>query len=337
MDNVKLLDCTLRDGAYVVDFEFGKSNIIKIINTLIKSNVEYIECGFLGENNNPNKVLFNNLGELYDTIPQYPENIKFALMLNFADKNKFDFESDINLKYKNRICIRIAFFKNERMNALEFTSYLKKLGYNVFLQMMVTHMYTENELLDYINRVNEVSPYCLSLVDSFGTFYNSDIERYFNVINNNMNDTILFGFHSHNNIQMAYSNCVKFIELANNSRNIIIDSTVYGMGRGAGNCPTDLIMSYLNSENKRYNITEIFDIYEFNLKQIHETNYWGYSIEYLLTAQLGINPAYIWYLQKKNIKSLYLISKILNLIPEDSKHYLNVKFIDYALDKEHNG
>jgi 4-hydroxy 2-oxovalerate aldolase len=326
MKKIYLLDTTLRDGGYVNDFKFNYNKVFNIVSSLQDSNIDIIECGILGDNNTDAQLTkFNSLEEANCILPKQSGNCMFAIMLNYAEKDLFSFKeyngSGIEI-------IRLAFFKSDWYDALKYAKKLINLGYKVFLQAMATSMYDTSDLIKLLYVVNEIKPFAFYIVDSFGTLNNKNITSLFYDIDYLLNKDIIFGFHGHNNQQLAFANTVKFIELAK-ERKVSIDSSVFGMGRGAGNCATELISQYLNNcYLKRYNVTKLLEIHKDYISKIYEENGWGYSIEYFLTACRDINPAYIWYMKNKNITDVDLINKILDLIPEESKYFLDKNCID---------
>lgn len=120
-----------------------------------------------------------------------------------------------------------------------------KKGYKVFVQPMVSLNYTDEEFLSLIQLVNHIKPYAFYIVDSFGMMNKKNLIRLFYLVEHNLDESIWIGFHSHNNKQLAYSNAQCLID-TQTARNLIIDSSIFGMGRGAGNLNTELIVEYLN-------------------------------------------------------------------------------------------
>ena len=135
--------------------------------------------------------------------------------------------------------IRVTFHKKDMLPALEQCRRLKEKGYKTFLQPMVALRYTDAEYLELIRLANEVGPYAFYLVDSFGTMKRKDMLRFFYMIEHNLREDIVIGFHSHNNLQLAYANAQTLVDLQT-SRSLILDSSIMGMGRGAGNLNSEL-------------------------------------------------------------------------------------------------
>ena len=196
-------------------------------------------------------------------------------------------------------------------------------GYKVFVQPVGTTSYSDEQLLQLIKHVNELQPYAFYLVDTLGLMHPNDVLRFFYLIDHNLQKTIHMGFHSHNNLQLSYSNCQTLAQLVT-ERIISLDSSVYGMGRGAGNLNTELIANYLNERNgRKYEIEpllEVVDEYILNIKKDHE---WGYSVPYYLAAINGCHPNYASYLSQKQTLTVKNIGTILRMIEPENRSLFN--------------
>ena len=165
MSNIKILDCTLRDGGYVNNWDFGHKNICKILTNLINAKLDYIECGFLKpiEYNN-NKSLFSNIDLLSKVIPLESKHTQYTLMINFGE-----YDSDnIPLCANKNIALRIVFKKEQRLQAFKYCKSLKDKGYDVFVNPMHTNTYTSYELLELVKMVDELHPKGFTIVDTTG-------------------------------------------------------------------------------------------------------------------------------------------------------------------------
>ena len=249
--NIKILDCTLRDGGYVIDWNFGKDKIQSILENLHNSNIEYIECGFLKETEfNKNKTFWNSPEQL---IPLIQSDKNYTLMINYGEYDISNFSKCQNPNIK----IRVAFKKHNQEEAFKYIQKLKELNWGVFANPMNTNTYTNEELLILIENFNRIIPDCVTIVDTFGNMHETEVEKIFKIFNKNLNEHISLGFHSHNNLQLSFSNTKALLNLSP-QRDLIIDSCIYGMGRGAGNLCTELIIKYLNDNfNKNYQIESI--------------------------------------------------------------------------------
>ncbi|MBR6013820.1 MAG: aldolase catalytic domain-containing protein [Selenomonadaceae bacterium] len=333
---LKLLDCTLRDGGYVNNWQFNHSNFDKIIVGLQKANVDIIEVGMMVKNSSEEfTTKFSN----FEQIPKIPhiENSRtlFTVMFTMGEAK------GIVVPPKNTVeidAIRLAYFKTDYIAALKLAKELKEKGYQVFLQAMATFMYSDSELHEMIIRVNELQPQYFCMVDSFGVMYADDILHMLHSIDSALDARIGLGFHAHNNQQLALSNVITFISAAENlNRDICVDASIYGMGRGAGNVPLELLMQYLkNKKNANYDAEKILSLWNEYLIEDYKTYGWGYSWEYLLTAKNEINSAYIWYLKTKNINDMETTKKILNDIPKEWRYTLRRDVVDPLIVK-HKG
>lgn len=248
MNKISILDCTLRDGGYINKFNFGEQTISKIITKLGDACIDIIECGFLitGESDK-DKSLFDCVESISESIIEKKENTIYVAMIAYGDISI----QEISCRNKKSIDgIRITFHENEIDEAIEFGNELKSKGYLVFMQPVGTAFYTDAELIKLVIRINQMQPYAFYLVDTLGTMYKNDILRLFYLVDHNLKKEIAIGYHSHNNLQLAFSNAQELTEI-HTSRHIILDSSVFGMGRGAGNLASELITRFIN-DNVEY-------------------------------------------------------------------------------------
>ena len=224
--------------------------------------------------------------------------------------------------------IRVAFHKGDLEGAVSLCNEISKKGYLVFMQPMVTNNYSDIELLNLIEKVNQMEVYAFYIVDSFGVMKQSDLLRRFYIIDNNLREDIIIGYHAHNNLQMAYSNAQSFIS-TRSKRSRIVDSSVFGMGRGAGNLNSELFAEYLNENHgKSYKIYPLLDIIDSILNKIYIDHYWGYSLPHFLSATFNCHPNYATYLSEKNALTVKSISDILNQISDDKKTSFDKQYIE---------
>ena len=227
--------------------------------------------------------------------------------------------------------IRIAFFKPEYAAAMRKAEELKEKGYLVWLQAMATFLYSREEMERLLDAVNRVRPDGFYMVDSFSTMYGEDVRQMADQILARLSPDIQFGFHAHNNIQLAYANVIEFFSVPTD-RALIADGSIYGMGRGAGNVPTELMMEYLNKfAGGKYDIMKVLRVFQQEIRPIFRQYYWGYSPEYYLTASKGTNSAYSWYLGNREIRDLTDLDEILDRIPPEVRYTLSREAADEAV------
>lgn len=319
---IKILDCTLRDGGYINDWTFGKENIRSIIDNLALAGIDYIECGFLKECKiNPDKTFFKSPNDISNTGQNY------TFMVNYGEYDISNFGECKNPNIK----IRVAFKKHNKDEALKYIDTLVKSGWSVFANPMSTNTYSKEELEDLINKINKIKPYGLSIVDTLGNMYEKDVKEIFDFIDKYLAKRIAIGFHSHNSMQLSFSNTKALLRKGIN-REVVIDSCVYGMGRGAGNLCTELITKYLNDNYARdYKISPILKIIEL-IKPFYEKKPWGYSTPYYIAAIHGCHPNYAGFFVEKGVSDEN-INQLINLIPADKKLSFDINLANFLIQQ----
>ena len=321
MRAIEVLDCTLRDGGYCNQWEFGCNNIKKIISGLNSAGIEISECGFLTQSVTyvPGVTKFASVDQMAEFLPEKRDGKLYVAMMNYGEYNLTTLPEHDGTSIDG---IRVAFHKKNWKDALKICKEIKEKGYLVFIQPMVSLSYSDEEFLEMIRCVNEFEPYAFYIVDSFGEMKQSDLMRLFYLVEHNLKDGIRIGFHSHNNMQLAYSNAVALVDM-HSRRNLIIDSSVYGMGRGAGNLNTELFVEHLNNEGYgSYVLPPLLNIIDEILNTFHERNFWGYSLPNYISAKHHAHPNYAFYLDSKKTLTVEGMDKIFEmLIPEKRVNY----------------
>ena len=318
-NKIHILDCTLRDGGYVNDWEFD-SNLAKgVIDGLYESGIRVIEIGIMGIGGEAGKsTKFSSFKDAEPLLENRKKDCKYAIMINQTGFENFDIP---NRSDKTVDIIRLAYFKREIHDAMIFAKSLKDKGYEVFLQAMATFMYSDDEIEDMLKKINDLKPQAFYIVDSFSNLFPEDITSMANSVLSRLNRDIDFGFHAHNNIQMAFANAIAFMNVED-GRKIYIDGSIYGMGRGAGNVPVELLMDYLNRRVKQYNIEVLLKSYQDYINPIFDQYFWGYTHPYYLTASKDMNSVYSWFFMNKGIGDIVELNKALNMIKDSSKYTL---------------
>lgn len=314
---IKILDCTLRDGGYINDWNFKDSQIIKILNSLKNSNIDVIECGYLNDkkSNLQDTTLFKDT----KSIDKFIKNIDDAQKVVMINHGDYDVK---NLPHKDKTHIdgiRLAFHKEKLDDALKEAKQIIDLGYHLYFQPMVTKNYTDLEFLSMIEEVNNLNPYSFYIVDSFGSMTLDEFRKYLILADSNLHKKISLGYHSHNNMQLAFSNAVSMCGM-NLKREIIIDASIYGIGRGAGNLNTELIADFLNkSYDKDYDTLPLLEIIDELLSSLMKKTPWGFSPAQFLSASYNCHPNYATYLINKNTNHIVGIKKVLEKLPKEKK------------------
>lgn len=332
MGKISILDCTLRDGGYVNEFKFGIETIRGFIDKIVKTNIECVEVGFIkGNSYNENYTLFPNISSIKNVILNKNKNVKYFAMYDTStpmDLNTFEEYDDTSIDG-----VRVIFKKDKVEDGYLACKKFIELGYLVAANFVSTDKFSDEELEKYINKFNTLDLYTMTVVDTFGTMKKNKFLHYVNLFNKYMKKDMMLSYHAHNNLQQAYLNAVSLSEL-NLERDIMIDASIFGMGRGAGNLNIELFAEYLNeTKNKNYHIVPMLEIMDEYIQDIYKTKFWGYSLPLYISGTLNIHPNYAIYYAEKNTlteKSLY---NVLNSISEEDrlkykkeiaeKYYLN--------------
>ena len=327
MNIIQMLDCTLRDGGYCNEWQFGFENSRKITHGLQKAGIEIIECGFLMDkvSYNPDVTKYTKVEEIAKVIPENRQGKTFVAMMNYGEYNIDDLPYNDGSSIDG---IRVAFHKKNLHEAMDLCNQIKAKGYLVFVQAMVSLAYSDEEFLSLIRMANELKPYAFYIVDSFGMMKGKDLTRLFYVVEHNLSEDIWIGFHSHNNMQLAYSNAQQLTRVQT-SRNLIIDSSIYGMGRGAGNLNTELFLEYLNENaGKNYQLQPILALIDEIINEFYQRSYWGYSLPNYISAAHNAHPNYAGYLDDKKTLTIEGMNDIFDLMDENKKVSFDKGYIE---------
>jgi 3-deoxy-D-manno-octulosonate cytidylyltransferase len=328
---LKLLDCTLRDGGYINDWNFTDFDIKYIINKLKQSGVDIIELGYFDpfKGKEYNSTKFSNLNNLKHRF-KLIEDQYVVVMVNcdYEIINKLPEQSITFIDG-----IRLAFHKGQIKEINDLAELIKSKGYEVFLNPMVTTSFSIEEIEELIEVSNYIIPKAIYIVDSFGSIDLEQIQILKLKLNKALNQKISIGFHPHNNLQLAFSNSTGFISSEIN-RDQIIDCSVLGMGRGAGNLNTELIIPELNKNyNKNYKFNFIIDIIEIKLKFLKQKYEWGYAINYLMSGINDCHPNYSKYLLDQDRFKYNEMNEILSSLNVEEKVRYNEKIIEEKIKK----
>lgn len=333
-DKISVLDCTLRDGGYCNQWKFGLKNERKIVDGLLSAGIDIVECGLLCDEPYECGISrFQSVSNVQDVLPKYEcrEGRTFVCLMNVGE---FDVENLPRCNGQSITGIRVAFHKKDVLKAVEICKRIKEKGYLVFVQPMVSLRYSEEEFCDLIYMFNEVEPYAFYIVDSFGSMKRDDALRLYYLVEQKLKEEIKIGFHSHNNLQLAFSNAQALIEIET-GRERIIDCSIMGMGRGAGNLNTELFIEYLNSiDGKRYKVDPILYVIDDVISVFYQRKNWGYSLPNYLSAVHDIHPNYAGFLSEKNTLTIHDMNELLSMIEEGKGEAFNREYIE-SLYKEY--
>ena len=330
MSSVKVLDVTLRDGGCVIDFNFGQNYMEQILDALEKSGVEIIELGYLDsqKGSESERTQFSNERVISQNfLKSKKKGITYVAMFDYG---KFDPASLSPCTSDKIDGIRLAFHKKDRFAMVAAAREILRKGYKLYIQPMVVMRYSDQELLDLINTVNTQlkEAEAFYIVDSFGEMRENDLNRVVHLVDHNLDPGIALGFHSHNNIQLSYANAISFLK-CNSSRELLVDSSILGMGKGAGNLSTEIFMEHLNLYyKKRYSLIPLLEVIDKVINTLRAESYWGYSIEYYLSSINHCTPSYAGHFYKKHMLPVEQVSELLGMISEDKKISFDKEYAD---------
>ena len=342
MNDIKLLDCTLRDGGYVNDWEFGNDNIINIFERLVSAKIDIIEVGFLDERRNfdLNRTIMPDcyaVNTVYGGLEK-----EDSLIVGMIDYGTCGIEHILPSDNCFLDGIRVIFKKHIMNQAIDFCGQIKKLGYKVFVQAVSITSYSDDEMMTLLKLVNELEPYAFSLVDTYGLLHKNNLMHYFNLADKHLKYSIGLGYHSHNNFQLAYANCMELLGSPPQNRMLLVDGSLYGMGKGAGNAPIELIAMYANDNlNKQYRLAQILEAIDITILEIYRKVPWGYSFKFFIAASNDCHPNYVTYLTDKKTLSIKSINEILSKIIRDKKlmydkAYIEQLYLEHQLKEDYD-
>lgn len=292
--NIQILDCTLRDGSHINNGKFGKEKIRQIITGLIEANIDIIEVGLLQNHQcGVDFSIFNSIDFVDQCLSIIEKkNSKFSLMLRTdrVDFNKLAKSPKVDF-------IRIALYQEHINDIKRYGEKAKELGYEIIFNPIAITKYSPNEIQFLIKTLEELKPYGISLVDTFGSFTLNEFEKVLKIFDENLSPNITLGIHLHQNLNLALSLATKATKLITN-RNLIIDSSLSGMGRVPGNLQSELFANHLNQNfNHQYNIEKLLSLTAL-IEEFKILNRWGYNPIYMYSASLNIDRTYPEFFEK---------------------------------------
>ena len=323
MSEIKLLDCTLRDGGYLNDWEFGNSDIINVFERLVSAGIDIIEIGFIDDRRvyDVNRTIFPDTEAVNHTYEKL--NKGTSLIVGMIDYGTCCIENIQPCSNSYLDGIRVIFKKERMYEALDFCRKIKELGYKTFVQAVSITSYNGEELEELVELVNLLSPYAFSLVDTYGLLHKGQLLHYYRFACEHLNPMIGIGYHAHNNFQLAYANCIDLLQEPPSDRMLIVDGSLYGMGKSAGNTPIELLATYMNEyEGTSYLSSQLMEAIEVTILEIRRRVSWGYSFKFFLAASHDCHPNYVSYLTDIGKLSVKSINDLLDrIIPEKKLLY----------------
>ncbi|ODA39142.1 aldolase catalytic domain-containing protein [Desulfosporosinus sp. BG] len=328
MRKIYLLDCTLRDGGYVNDWRFGEETIKGFGKKIAQTGIEMFEIGFIkGDSYDPNRSVFPDIASISAMIQPKADGLMYIGMLDMSAP--IPLERIFPYDGTSIDGIRVIFKKEKINDAYVYCKRIKDLGYKLFVNFVGIDLYTDKEFIEGLEKFNELKPFSMVIVDSFGLIKRKHFLRLVSLADNNMVEGITLCYHAHNNLQQAFGNAEALVEM-NLKRDLCIDACVFGMGRGAGNLNLELFAEYMNENyDAHYRIEPMLEIMDEYLNNIYRSKFWGYSLPLYLSASTGCHPNYAIYLAERDSLTVKSFNELLKGIQQEEK----VKFSKEKAEK----
>lgn len=335
--NISILDATLRDGGmgledlyknHLSSLCFTEAAKARIATLLAEAEIDFVEVGGIrpSSHDRTSFAIYRSIEELSETVPCKASNsYHYSALYTGPDTLLSDIPNWNEDLVKH---VRVVLRYSELNKSLDFCAGLAAKGYKVFVQPMLTMRYTDKELELVCHCANEMGAFACYFVDSYGYMKTKDIGRIFTYMNDRLESNIKMGFHAHNNMGLAYANAIHFANI-DTSRSLIIDSCAMGMGQGAGNVQTELLITYLNEEyDKRYNLDFVLEACEILDEMSAAEPIWGYSLTRMLPAIHKTAYKYAAVLRHKHHVPFVGINKILKEMP----HSLRARYTEENME-----
>ena len=328
---MKILDCTIRDGGYYTNWDFDQDIVKTYLESFNHLPVEYLEVGYRSE------ALGDYLGEYFycpvETLQRIKKlsNKKLVIILNEKDVRASDAEALLSPIIGLVTMVRMAIDPKNFERALSLAAEVKRLGFEVAFNVMYMSTWAdEKEFLELIPQVDKVADY-FYMVDSFGGVYPQDVKDTIALLRSKTN--VKLGFHGHNNLEMALANTLTAIDEGID----IVDATVTGMGRGAGNLKTELLLTVLNAKGLLdfpYNeLSKTVDDFT-KLQQHYE---WGANLPYMVSGANSLPQKQVMEWVSKRYYSFNSIIRALNNQSQGKVDNTKLPELDFGKEKTYAG
>lgn len=329
-DNIQVLDCTLRDGGQGLESRFASgipvqsftdSEKIKIAELTRDSGVDIVEIGCMSKSciGRERFAIYENIQSLSQFLPKSINQNQLFTGLYIDPDTPLNEIPDYSPELVEGIRVIIRY--SQLQQSIDFCAGLAKKGYKVFIQPMLTMRYTDDELMFLISAANDMGAYAMYIVDSFGYMLPKDLDRLYHFYDERLDQNIRIGFHGHNNMDCAFHNVMHLVEnLAN--RKCIVDACATGMGQGAGNMQSEVLVHYFNSNfGTNYNIDCILEVCDLlNKFSERSSETWGYSPIQFVSVIHQASYKYAVAMKTDYHMSLVDIHHVLFYLKEDMRH-----------------
>ncbi len=282
---IKVIDCTVRDGGLMNKWQFDDDFVREVYHALTEAGVDYMEIGYLSSEKSFSRDevgpwKFCAEADLQRIIGNSEKKIKFSAM---ADIGRIDYDDILPKAESSLDMIRVACYAHQVDAAIDLAHHCMDKGYETTINLMAVSTVGIRELEEALGDLAKSRVPVIYLVDSFGGFYQEDIETLARKYMESLPGKTI-GIHAHNNQQLAFSNTITSIIAGIN----YLDATLYGIGRGAGNCPIELLLSFL--KNPKFKVRPLIQVIEKQILPWRKKIDWGYFIPYMVTGVLNQHP-----------------------------------------------
>ena len=282
---IKVIDCTVRDGGLMNKWQFDDTFVCKVYQALNEAGIDYMEIGYLSSESSFSRDEFGPWkfcaeDDLCRVIGGKEKKLRLSAM---ADIGRIQYD-DIPPKTQSSLdMVRVACYVHQIDAAIDLAHHCMDKGYEVTINLMAVSTVGLRDLEEGLDDLSKSRVPVIYLVDSFGAFYSEDIDVLAKKYLERLPGKTI-GFHGHNNQQLAFANTISAIISGVN----YLDATLYGIGRGAGNCPLELLISFL--KNPKFKVRPLIEAIETQIFPWQKKIDWGYFIPYMITGVLNQHP-----------------------------------------------
>lgn len=283
--DIKVMDCTVRDGGLMNKWQFTDDFVKAVYNACVEAGVDYMEIGYKSSERAFSRKevgpwKFCDDKDLKRVVGENNTSLKLSAM---ADIGRIDPE-DIPPKSESLIdMMRVACYVHQIDKAIWLAEHCMDKGYEVTINLMAVSKVNEPELDQALVDLSQSKVPVIYVVDSFGSMYCESIEHLVKKYKKALPGKEI-GIHAHNNMQLAMSNTITSV--INGAT--MLDATLLGMGRGAGNCPIEILTAFL--KNPKYRLLPLLDVIQNHVKPWQDKIDWGYHVPYLITGSMNEHP-----------------------------------------------
>ena len=289
IEGIKVVDATIRDGGLVNDFFFTDEFVKKVYETNVAAGVDYMEFGYRADKKmfDPSKFgkwKFASDEHIFEIVGDNPTGLKLCAM---ADVGRCDYKNDIRKKSESPLSLfRVATYIETIPECIEMIEHIAKQGYETTCNLMAISKCTMLQLSQALDMLAQSPVMGVYIVDSYGALYPKEIRKLTRLFHDKLAPYgKMTGFHAHNNQQCAFANTVEAKDLGAK----MLDATMYGMGRGAGNCHLEALLGYLNGN--KYHVEPVLDLVQSDMLALKDQEpTWGYNTSYLITGLANAHP-----------------------------------------------